>query len=192
MIPINSSIPAEFTNGKENEIMFFADLILNNCQKYNSFDLYDVVYSCNLNKEKETQFREIYFEVLALLKLKKIIENENGYGGIFKLTKEGYKAKELGGYFKYVKYMKNKEGKKDKPTIITETYIDGDINGIYLSRNELKNATIKEQKVIPSNNPETKSSVQKIFSNPWVLLISGIAIEEVTFGRIYKYIIGLL
>ena len=76
--------------------------------------------------------------------------------------------------------------------IIAETYVNGVINGIYLSRSELKNATIKQQNVMPSNTPETKSSVQKILSNPWVLLVSGIAIEEVTLGRIYKYIFQLL
>jgi hypothetical protein len=44
----------------------------------------------------------------------------------------------------------------------------------------------------PSNNPEIKSSLQKFFSNSWVLLISGIAIEEITLGKIYKFIISLI
>jgi len=189
MIPINSSIPAEFPNGKENEIMFFADLIVNNCQKYNSFDLYDVVYGCNLNKEKETQFREIYFEVLALLKLGKIIENENGYGGIFKLTKEGYKAKELGGYFKYVEYLKIEEAKKENPSIIAETYINGNV-GVHLSRSEAKKIEIKQkhQPHIKENSNKLNIFSSKLFWQILIPLLFLIIAALLTSDRIMNFI----
>src|SRR5690606_8608330 len=108
MIPINSATPSEFPNGKEHEVEFFADLIIKSCDKYSHFDLYDVVNKCQLEKEKQLQFNQIYFEVLNLLKSQNLIENENGYKGVFILTPEGKQAKQEGGYFKYVEYLKMK------------------------------------------------------------------------------------
>ena len=189
MIEINSSLPAEFPNGKENEIENFADLILIHCPKFEMFSMDGVINELNLGREKDRQFNVICLEITNLLQEYKFIEHALNTSGYFKLAKNGKIAKSKGGYFKYFEFMKNKELESK---IIAETYVNGDINGIYLSRSELKNATIKQQNVMPSNTPETKSSVQKILSNPWVLLVSGIAIEEVTLGRIYKYIFQLL
>lgn len=47
-------------------------------------------------------------------------------------------------------------------------------------------------KAEPSKSPEIKSSLKKFFSNSWVLLISGITIEEITLGKIYKFIVSLI
>ena len=170
MIQINSAMSAEFPNGKEPEIEFFADLIIINCDKHSHFDLYDVVNSCKLGKERELQFNQIYFEVLNLLKSQNLIENENGYKGVFRLTPEGKQAKEKCGYFKYMEYLKIKELEKEENKNITNNTINisGDNKGNVSQslKSDFNSPTIQTIKQTIDKEPNKKSVIE---IGSWIL-----------------------
>lgn len=192
MIQVNSAIPAEFPNGKEPEIENFANLILINCPKYEMFSLDGVVNELNLNKTKDRQFNVIYLEITNLLKEYEFIKHVPNTSGYFKLSKNGKIAKEKGGYFKYIEFINNKELESVKQTIIAENYIGGDNLGFQSSKSDFTAPITINAKQNPSIKPDKKSSLQNFFSNPWLLLISGIAIEEITIGKLYKFIISII
>ncbi|MEL1253983.1 hypothetical protein AAEO57_09360 [Flavobacterium sp. DGU38] len=81
----------------------------------------------------------------------------------------------------------------DKDKSITNNFNNyGVNNGVQSLDSNFSNSPIKNKVITePNIKPDKKSSVQKLLSNPWVLLISGIAIEEITLGKIYKLICEL-
>ena len=109
MTQINSSTPIDFQNGKDNEIENFANLIIINCSKFEMFCLNDIISELSLDSNKEKQFNSIILDTTNLLKeydFINIVPNTSGY---FKLSQNGLLAKEKGGYFKYVEFIKNRE-----------------------------------------------------------------------------------
>lgn len=74
---------------------------------------------------------------------------------------------------------------------VTNTFNNSTIGQFNQDSEFFKSPNSIKTKAAPSIIPETKSLVQKIFSNPWILTFAGIAVEEITLGKIYKYIISL-
>ncbi|PZX91831.1 hypothetical protein DOS84_18790 [Flavobacterium aquariorum] len=131
--------------------------------------------------------------ILRKLEAKGIIDRKK-YRRLMCLTLTGLDIKENGGWIKHLEMEKeNRKNETNKTsTIIAENYIGGDNYGIQSSKSDFTAPITINAKQKPSINPEIKSSVQNFFSNPWVLLISGIAIEEITLGKIYKFIISII
>lgn len=149
MIQINSSLPVNFPNGKEIEIENFTNLILMNCPKFEMFYLYEIINKLNLDKTKERQFNVLTLEVTSLLKEYDLIKNVPNTSGYFKLSQNGLLAKEKGGYFQYVEFIKNKElNSNNKSTIynINESVIGQLNHESNFSKSPMRNNTTQNPK----------------------------------------------
>lgn len=103
-------------------------------------------------------------------------------GHLLKLSDKGIELKDFGkGYLKFI----NKESLNNHTTL---NYISGDNYGIQSSDGVFKNPTIKQTKEAPISKPPKKSLLKKIYSDPWVIGIGLIIIEEIFIG----YLRGLL
>jgi hypothetical protein len=103
---------------------------------------------------------------------------------LFELTEKGIQAKELGGYFKYIESIKNKELESKKLNIIAENYISGNNYGIQSSRSDFIKPTIQNDNKITESKP-AKRSLLEIAS--WVLgsIIAIIGIYEFIIKKIF-------
>ncbi|MDK2772130.1 MAG: hypothetical protein KYX68_07910 [Flavobacterium sp.] len=160
MTQMNSSTPIDFPNGKDVEIENFADLIIINCSKFEIFCLNEIVSKLNLDSNKERQFNSIILETTNLLKeydLINVVPNTSGY---FKLSPNGLLAKEKGGYFKYVEFIKNKELESKTSNVIVENYIAGDNYGIQSSRSDFIKPAIQNDNKINETKPPKRSLLE--------------------------------
>ena len=80
---------------------------------------------------------------------------------------------------------------QNKNSNITKVFSGANISQV-IQDWELKNNSIKN-KIIqpPKSNPAEKSSLKKLLSNPWVIGLTILWIEEITFGKIWKFIVYL-
>ena len=86
-------------------------------------------------------------------------------------------------------YLLKMQVKNEKGTIIKNDFRGSTIGQFNQESDFLQSTNNIETNSNP--NKKVKSSLKTFLYNPWILLISGIAIEEITLGRIYKYIISL-
>jgi len=185
MIQINSSSPVDFPNGKETEIENFANLILINCPKFEMFSLNEIIDKLNLDKTKERQFNSLNLEVISLLKECDLIKHVENTSGFFKLSQNGLLAKDKGGYFKYVEFIKNKELESNSKNVYTENYIAGDNYGIQSSRSDFIKPLIQTKNKITETKP-AKRSLLEIFSWVFGVIASIIAIYEFIIKKIFS------
>ncbi|MFE3869595.1 hypothetical protein ACFX5E_16165 [Flavobacterium sp. LS2P90] len=177
MVEINNfGIPPEFPDGETKTKERFIEFVLKKAPKINSFCIHKIVDKLELNEIEKKQFKHLNLDIRSDLVNSKLAEIAVKGGTDIRLTETG----------------RNYFDKKHSDTIIAENFIIGDNYGIQSSKSDFTAPITINAKQNPSINPEIKSSVQKFFSNPWVLLISGIAIEEVTIGKIYKFIISIV
>ena len=90
---------------------------------------------------------------------------------------------------------------REQPTQISDTkstiniFKDSNISQVNQESSFLRSPININTAATPSKNPDKKSLVKKILSSPWVIAITvsvvAIAIEEITLGKIYKYILNL-
>ncbi|GAA4897814.1 hypothetical protein GCM10023311_23240 [Flaviramulus aquimarinus] len=65
-------------------------------------------------------------------------------------------------------------------------------NGVLIQDSVLRKSPIKNKvNAEPNNKPEQKSFVKKIFSSGWTLAFVMLIIEEITLGKIWKFISDL-
>jgi hypothetical protein len=128
----------------------------------------NILYEKYLNPISEDE-RDEYFEICNQIvclgsKLGFIIRisKEDDW---FELTEKGIQAKQLGGYFKYIEFIKNKELQNKKFNIVAENYIAGNNYGNQSSRSALINPTIQNDNKITETNPPKRSLIE-IFS--WI------------------------
>ncbi len=172
----NFGLPPEFQNGEDFSKEKFIELVLKKAPKTISFCIHKIIDKLELNEIEKKQFKYLSIDIRSELVNSGLAEFCVKGGAEIRLTETG----------------RNYFDKKHSDTIIAENFIVGDNYGIQSSKSDFTAPTTINAKQNPSINPEIKSSVQIFFSNPWVLLISGIAIEEVTLGKIYKYIISII
>ena len=179
MIQINSSSPVDFPNGKETEIESFANLILINCPKFEMFSLNEVIDKLNLEKTKERQFNSINLEVTSLLKEYDLIKNVENTSGFFKLSQNGLLAKDKGGYFKYVEFIKNKELESNNKTTINN--FNNNTIGQFIQDSDLKNLTIEiKHKSQPIAKEKQHKAIISFISKFWWQIL--IPVSIVLFG----------
>ncbi len=177
MVKINDfTLPPEFPDGENETKEKFIELVLKKAPKINNFCIHKIVDKLELNEIEKKQFKHLNLDIRSELVNSGLAEIVVKGGTDIRLTKSG----------------RNYFDKKHSETIIAENYIGGDNYGIQSSKSDFTAPITINAKQKPSINPEIKSSVQKFFSNPWVLLISGITIEEITLGKIYKFIISIV
>ncbi len=131
------------------------------------------------NDEKE-QYFEICEQIVSLgekLGYMNRISKEEDW---FKLTEKGIRAQELGGYFKYIEFIKNKELEKREYNIVAKNYIAGNNYGIQTSNSDFKSPIVQTTS-ITTDKEQNKKSVLEIVS--WII---GIIIGII---GIYEFII---
>jgi len=157
------------------------------------FSLNEIIDLLNLDNTKERQFNVVVLEVTSLLKeydFINIVPNTSGY---FKLSQNGFLAKEKGGYFKYIDFIKNKELESKTSNIIAENYIAGDNFGTQYLERSFNKPKIKQTIAAPINKPVTKSLFKRIYSDPWLIGISlAILALILSADRIKDWINGII
>ena len=150
----------ENMNDKEKILYKFLDIIIIESEiavENNSMNILNGKY-LDATTEQEEFFRITDGVVVLGCKLGflKFISKEPDW---FELTEKGILAKEKGGYFKYLDFIKKRELKKIKPTIIAENYIGGDNHGNQSSNNSITNNSIAN----PNNDQKANSIMLKFW-----------------------------
>jgi len=72
---------------------------------------------------------------------------------------------------------------------ISYNNFEGNFNGNFIQDSSLKKSPIKNKvNAQPKIKPEQKSFVKKIFSSPWTILFASLILEEITLGKLWKFI----
>ena len=178
-------------NDKEKILYKFLDIIIIESEiavENNSMNILNGKY-LDATTEQEEFFRITDGVVVLGCKLGflKFISKEPDW---FDLTEKGITAKEKGGYFKYLKFMKKKELEKVKSTIIAEKYIGGDNYENISSKNlniNSNNPTINNEMASTKKESQTNSITLKFWKlisenklvSSFVLVVILWAIKEI-------------
>lgn len=171
-----------------NDILYkYLDIIIIESEIAEADSSKNILYEKHLKPISDSE-REEYFNICeqtvslgSKLGFMKRISKEYDW---FELTEKGIQAKELGGYFKYVEFIKNKELENKTSNIITENYIAGNNYGIQSSRSDFIKPTIQTDNKITESKP-AKRSLLEIAS--WFLgsIIAIIGIYEFIIKKIF-------
>lgn len=143
----------------------FIPLVLKEANEYTEFSVFDLGKKLNLSEKDNLIFNDLTFKVRVHL-IDNGIANMCG-SHMVKLTEKGRDIK----------------NGKEKIFGITINDFKGSTIGTYIQDSYLKKSPIKNKiKAPPINNPATKSSLKKFFSNPWTIGIGLIIIEEIFVG----------
>ena len=182
-VQINSwNPPNGYPELKGEYIDKYYDLVLLKAPENQCFSMHEL-FDFPLHSEELNWYNKVSHDVMVALISDDLIKFETGSNIYLRLTAKG----------------KNKRKGIDQNQTTINNYNAPVIKDSEINNSQILQGSVFEKSPIsiktkeaPKSKPEIKSLVQKIFSNPWVLLVCGIAIEEITLGKIYKYIIELL
>jgi hypothetical protein len=152
------------------------NIVLSKIEKFSEFSPGDILSKLLKPNEKikqeVTEFNRIVENVFALGTNEDFFI-ENGEYPWCSLTQKGKKAKKLGGYLEYEKYIEKKDLENNGLNINIENLNQGDNNGVLIQGSRLEKSLIKQKiNPAPKNTPEKKSLFKRVYSDPWVIGIS--------------------
>lgn len=147
-----------------NDILYkYLDIIIKESEIADADNSKNILYEKHLNPisdEERDEYFEICEQIVSLgskLGFMKRISKEDDW---FELTEKGIQAKELGGYFKYIEFIKNKELESKTSNIITENYIAGNNYGIQSSESDFINPAMQNDNRTIETKPPKKSLLE--------------------------------
>lgn len=169
-------------NQNDELIIRFAELALKKAPRYDNFKLHELIESLNLSKGDMSLFINNISKVKRFLIDNNYCKYYNNSHLLMYLTETGRD------------YFKPKEVNDKGNTY--NVHIKNSSVGQFNQDSLLENSPItKNVNAEPNINPAKKSSVKKILNsvtnNGFFILIVGIVIEEITIGKIWKYIVQL-
>jgi len=180
---------------KEDTLYKYLDIILLESDISEPNSSMNILYEKYLNpvtdEERDEYFRITENVVSLGIKLGyfEYISKEKTW---FSLSEKGILAKEKGGHFKYVEFKKNKES-ESKEKSITYNINESVIGQLNQDSNFSASPISIKTNAIPSKNPETKSRLKKLLSNPWVVGISLTLLTAILNGkRVMEYINSII
>lgn len=177
---------------EEKTVIKYFDLVLLSDKKDRFFDVYDCLVPKYLNVDTDKNrkyFHKIKDEVRDFGKYERYF-NQFGSGAL-ELTPKGKAAKSKGGHLQYLEYIVKKD-LENKIEIKMDNVVNGDNYGIQSSNSVFKNPIIKNTQAAPISNPETQSKLKKFFSNGYVIAAIFFIIEEISIGKIWKFIFSCI
>jgi hypothetical protein len=147
-----------------NDILYkYLDIIIIEAEIAEADSSKNILYEKHLKPISDSE-REEYFDICeqtvslgSKLGFMKRISKEYDW---FELTEKGIQAKELGGYFKYIEFIKNKELESKTSNIIAENYIVGNNYGIQSSKSDFKSPITQTINPTTHKHPNTKSVLE--------------------------------
>lgn len=145
----------EFPNGESETKEKFIELIIKKAPKFSAFCIHEIVNKLELSELEKKQFNYLKYEIRSDLEKNGLAEFPIKGNSDIMLTEGGRHYFDL----------------KHPNTILADTYIGGDISGVYLSRSNLKNTEIKH-----NDQPKAKESKNNVIISFIVKFWRGILI----------------
>ena len=165
---------------KDEYLKKFIPLVIKNGSEFDNFSIFDLHKSLDISEKEKIVFKDLIFDIRKHLVSNGIAEM---YGSRkITLTEKG-------------RDIKNGT-EKIFGTIINNSFSNSTI-GTVIQESDLYNSPItNEVNPEPNIKPDKKSSVKKILdsltNNKLVILIISLVVEEITFGKIWKFISDLI
>lgn len=156
-----------FPDGEDEAIEYFIQIIKDKAPKHKIFELHKIKEELNLSDLEKEQFNYLMTDIRTSLVDQEIV------------------VVKLGSSLRL-----NSKYNNQKP-FSNQNIIIGDNYGFQSSESDLRKAAINKTKAAPIIKPDKKSSLQNISSflkHPLVVASLIIIIEEITLGRIWKFI----
>ncbi|MFM9825835.1 hypothetical protein [Flavobacterium sp.] len=145
----------EFPNGESETKEKFIELILKKAPKFSTFCIHEIANKLELSELEKRQFNYLKYEIRSDLDKNGLAKFPIKGNSDIMLTEGGRHYFEL----------------KHPNTILADTYVGGDISGVYLSRSNLKNTEIKHNDQPKANDNKNNKIISFIVKFWWQILI---------------------